>query len=189
MMQDAYGLYELLQEQLQPALLLHARRTIRDTWSGDTDVDMGSNLLYNAKSVYKRKDAMHVTARVSNAYARNLSRAGLINPAQIAWEVVPYSFIVDWVMPVGNIIEAMDARTGLTFVGGWYHTVIQGDTRSVLIGNGVNEVIDGGAGRIEKFAFRRSTLGDFPLPAPYVKSPFTGSHVVTLAALFGQLTR
>lgn len=31
---------------------------------------------------------------------------GLTNPAVIAWEVVPYSFVVDWFLPVGSYLEA-----------------------------------------------------------------------------------
>jgi hypothetical protein len=37
----------------------------------------------------------------------SLSRSlGLINPAEIAWELVPYSFVVDWFLPVGSYIAA-----------------------------------------------------------------------------------
>jgi hypothetical protein len=31
---------------------------------------------------------------------------GLVNPLEIAWEVVPYSFVVDWFLPVGSYIAA-----------------------------------------------------------------------------------
>jgi hypothetical protein len=31
---------------------------------------------------------------------------GLVNPAEIAWEVVPYSFVVDWFLPIGSYISA-----------------------------------------------------------------------------------
>lgn len=30
---------------------------------------------------------------------------GLTNPAQIAWEVVPYSFVVDWFLPIGTYLS------------------------------------------------------------------------------------
>jgi hypothetical protein len=31
---------------------------------------------------------------------------GLVNPAEILWEIVPYSFVVDWFLPIGSYISA-----------------------------------------------------------------------------------
>jgi hypothetical protein len=31
---------------------------------------------------------------------------GLTNPAAIAWEIVPYSFVVDWFLPIGSYLSA-----------------------------------------------------------------------------------
>lgn len=45
---------------------------------------------------------------------------GLYNPLMIAWEVIPFSFVVDWFLPIGNAIEALTAYNGLQFVSGSY---------------------------------------------------------------------
>lgn len=42
-----------------------------------------------------------------------LSQFGLIDPRQIAWEVTPWSFVVDWVIPVGDWIMSQTADVGL----------------------------------------------------------------------------
>lgn len=34
------------------------------------------------------------------------SDLGLLDPASVAWEVMPYSFVVDWFLPIGNYLEA-----------------------------------------------------------------------------------
>lgn len=47
-----------------------------------------------------------------------LSEMGLINPLSIVWEVVPYSFIVDWAWPIGPWAESLDATAGMSFIGG-----------------------------------------------------------------------
>lgn len=38
-----------------------------------------------------------------------LVQAGLTNPFEVMWEKVPYSFVVDWFLPVGNALSALDA--------------------------------------------------------------------------------
>lgn len=39
----------------------------------------------------------------------HLSLTGLGNPLSIIWEAIPYSFLVDWVFNVGDMIEAFEA--------------------------------------------------------------------------------
>lgn len=43
---------------------------------------------------------------------------GITNPALIAWELVPFSFVVDWALPIGAYLESLDAMLGYTDV--WY---------------------------------------------------------------------
>lgn len=53
------------------------------------------------------------------ASATQMSTAlGLQNPALLAWELVPYSFVVDWFLPIGNYISSIDATAGLAFSTG-----------------------------------------------------------------------
>lgn len=39
---------------------------------------------------------------------------GLTDPLSIAWEVCPYSFVVDWFIPVGNWLQARGTASALT---------------------------------------------------------------------------
>lgn len=38
---------------------------------------------------------------------------GLTNPAQVAWDVVPFSFVVDWFLPVNKFLSGFDASLGI----------------------------------------------------------------------------
>ncbi len=49
---------------------------------------------------------------------RSLNQLGLINPLSLAWELVPFSFVVDWVLPIGPCLQALTAPAGLIFVDG-----------------------------------------------------------------------
>ena len=43
-----------------------------------------------------------------------LSQLGLVNPAAVAWDLVPFSFVVDWFIPVNKFINSMTADLGIT---------------------------------------------------------------------------
>lgn len=53
---------------------------------------------------------------VSNPNLRLASQMGFINPASVAWELVPFSFVVDWFVNVGDVISSMSDFAGLTLV-------------------------------------------------------------------------
>lgn len=55
---------------------------------------------------------------VSNALLDSAKSTGLSNPALLAWELIPYSFVVDWILPVGAYLENVNASSGLTFMHG-----------------------------------------------------------------------
>ncbi len=40
--------------------------------------------------------------------------SGLTNPASIAWELVPFSFVVDWFLPIGQYLDARGLQSALT---------------------------------------------------------------------------
>jgi len=39
---------------------------------------------------------------------------GLTNPAHVAWDAVPFSFVVDWFLPIGKYLNSFDASLGIT---------------------------------------------------------------------------
>jgi len=56
----------------------------------------------------------------------------LTNPAAIAWEVVPYSFVVDWFLPIGSYLSAWGVIPALS---GRFLTVERGACKSGRIVN------------------------------------------------------
>lgn len=43
------------------------------------------------------------------------SQYGLLNPAAVAWEAIPFSFVVDWFAPVGDFLNSLGTTNGLYF--------------------------------------------------------------------------
>lgn len=54
-----------------------------------------------------------ITYRLELTISENLASAprslGLLNPLQVAWELVPFSFVADWFIPVGDYLNAVTA--------------------------------------------------------------------------------
>lgn len=45
---------------------------------------------------------------------KTLTQIGVTNPALLAWELIPYSFVIDWLIPVGDHLAAMDSLNGVS---------------------------------------------------------------------------
>lgn len=46
------------------------------------------------------------------------ARFGLVNPLEVAWELLPFSFVADWFLPIGGYLNAMDAPFRFDHRGG-----------------------------------------------------------------------
>lgn len=135
----------------------------------------------------------HATISAELPHLRALSQLGFGNLASLAWEVIPYSFIVDWVLPVGGYINAMDAFSGLSVLH-VHRTVYFNETVTC-------ERIYGGldqnwydwenatAGfQVKKVVCRRTPLTTVPsLPFPDFKDPLSLTHIADALSLLAQL--
>jgi len=54
-----------------------------------------------------------IRTRVTNPNLRTLSEMGLLNPLSFAWDMLPYSFVVDWVLPISSILKSLLYDAGL----------------------------------------------------------------------------
>lgn len=73
---------------------------------------------------------IRVTARmrvlISNPDLYTMEQLGVTNPLNIAWELVPFSFVVDWFLPVGEYIQNIFPPQGLEFVKGYTYEKLEG---------------------------------------------------------------
>lgn len=70
---------------------------------------------WNGTAVYKTACYFHVSSpKVREAAKWNLGN----NPLLTAWELVPYSFVVDWFLPIGDFLTQFSASQGLTYISG-----------------------------------------------------------------------
>lgn len=125
--------------------------------------------------------------------ARLAALVGLTNPASVAWEKLPWSFVVDWALPIGAWLNSLDATVGLTFLQGSSTVFVkhQGTAEGIPSGkHGANQII-----KVSGRGFKRYTncvrtkLTSFPTPVlPVFKSPVSLIHAINAIALLAQQT-
>lgn len=198
LMNDIHGIMELMKDSSMRPLLLHGRgksrqtkQTIQSNWY-DASAKAKTWLGPLEESVTVRTD---LWARIDpNASAiRRLNQLGLINPVSLAWDLTPWSFVVDWFVPIGPVLSALSAPAGLIFVSGTnsVRTRASGPYEHAstswrgLGPNGSVSVTDVNAtGRAYLDGYRRTTLGSWPLPKFYFnRNPFAGDRALKALAL------
>lgn len=58
-------------------------------------------------------------------------RFGLLNPLEVVWELVPFSFVADWFLPIGDYLSALDVPLRFQHMGGSYGTRVYAETSFV----------------------------------------------------------
>lgn len=144
--------------------------------SGSCWTDIGP-LTEEAKvrcNIWARIDPQHTGLRA-------LNQLGLLNPLSLMWELTPWSFVVDWMLPIGSVLQALTAPAGLLFVDGslsvratsvgpWSHHNYSVDDNTIT--SSIN-----GDGILKFDMYKRETLGTWPMPGLWINySPFAGEH-------------
>lgn len=112
LMSDIYGAAEEIHKSVHEGFPYYVRTTGSQRKSSSVMVPHASGS-YLAQ--FDEKCELRAKARftVRNSSVKTLVQLGLTNPAEIAWEVVPFSFVIDWFVPVGNFLSSLDALVGV----------------------------------------------------------------------------
>jgi hypothetical protein len=67
----------------------------------------------------KHEVSVRIDATIDESFYLTLQDVGLTNPLLTGWEVLPYSFVLDWFIGVGDFLSAINAwNTGYKFKSG-----------------------------------------------------------------------
>lgn len=126
-----YGWIPLLSDlhgvvgELQQALQRPRTRRIRVTASSEAERKVQNGWIPHLQR-YGQIEAYAKTSCRVTAYLQQeslaASRLGLTNPVNLAWELLPYSFVIDWFIPIGNWLNSLDAGIGLINISGTVST-------------------------------------------------------------------
>lgn len=123
LMQDIYGLMELAKERGERPLFLSgsgkAKREVPVPGGSFMDFSHQTRQTVTGGSANSQVRCK-LWARIdpNTSGVRVLNQLGLANPAALAWELATFSFVVDWVLPIGPVLNAWSAPAGLIFVNG-----------------------------------------------------------------------
>lgn len=122
---------------------------------------------------------------------------GFTDPLTVLWEVTPWSFVIDWFLPVGRYLGQLTADHGWHFIDGCRTRFLK-NTEDMFSGD-ISASSEGPPGWNTWYAanayastsyveMERTTLGSFPTPSlPRVKNPFSIAHFENALALGYQI--
>lgn len=199
---DAYGIAQHLATLMRdeaPIFMSRKRRSARVQLPDQTGYDRSGNFRVD----YRRRDNQEVRQQVCIYYQvdfaalDNLNRLGLLDPGATMWETVPFSFVADWFIPIGDWLSQANAWRGLTYMGGCYTVTKRSQMRIDMTASRCTSqteamISDFGeqvrACRGEYFTMHRSVITD-PYYRMQLKSPVSFDHAITAIALLRQQFR
>jgi hypothetical protein len=111
------------------------------------------------------------------------------NPAELAWELIPYSFVVDWFFSVGDFLQALDALSNTTRIGCSVVEKTETNVRDVYFAKDMNGVYQygygskGRPGTFKQSSHQRTGYSTIPFPAYPQWQPSTSYKKITNAVM------
>jgi hypothetical protein len=121
-----------------------------------------------------------------------LAQSGFTNPVNLAWEILPYSFVIDWLLPIGPYLETLSAWHGTAFAGGFKTQFTRQNINASIYYEKVpdppnpNNYTRSGRGEYDRewIVHDRGKLLVAPsLNFPTFKNPFSVKHALNALAL------
>lgn len=121
----------------------------------------------------------------------DLMRWTSLNPVSIAWELMPYSFVVDWFLDVGSTIRNFETACLLQsrFVQG-YRTDLTAFDGVYDNSTNTSSYYNSWKGNVKFLRINRTKLASYPVPRlPTFRAELGSSRLLSAAALMAQFLR
>lgn len=129
-----------------------------------------------------------VPSKTPSSIANDL---GLTNLPLLAWELTPFSFVVDWLLPVGNFLDSLDACLGydsLRTVCIEFTQIHWKEVGDMSCPHKVTVIASSFSGHKDYVRHVRTVTNGVPLPTrPSIKDPRSFLHMANSLALLVQV--
>jgi hypothetical protein len=194
LLSDVHGAVTALEKRDRSdwRVTVKSKETLNETVNSLQGSSGGANACINShvskKGSYCRLDMIPGSQALISA-----SQLGLTNPAVVAWELVPFSFVADWFVPIGEYLGQFDALAGWEVLGfsqsnftkvDWHW---QGRSTSTGSGSTRADYVPYWSSRRRFVSLDRTAGTSVPFAVyPRIKNPFSELHGWNAIALLGQ---
>lgn len=151
------------------------------TWSGT------AGWRYDKSEILSRSS---IKATIAEKDIAQLS--GLTDPASVAWELVPYSFVVDWFIPIGAYLSARGLSQALTGTFVTSKTYRERHSGFIPFGQNITGLTYQGSAYLEQGTMSRTLASNLAIPLPSMKPLIkvaSWKHCVNAIALLTSFQR
>lgn len=143
---------------------------------------------FSATGKYRYGAECKLNYRIDDTYQHFLASLGLLDPFAVWWELTPYSFVIDWLLPISTMLQAtFSAEVGLTYLDGYTNKKSFCDFTIECCWYAKPK------GKLPTVNFKNVAQVRAPLYSTftglYIKSPFSVYHSVSAIALIAQSLR
>jgi hypothetical protein len=174
-MSDIFGATEQLAVRINDGIPINFK--VKDSASSTRVNDQTYGKAFTSEFTTDRRKVRYL---IKDKDLKLLSQVGISNPLLLAWELVPYSFVIDWLIPVGDYLGRLDSLNGVSDLtigkSVMWETDTIGDVRSFP-----------GAVRDYRFSTNRSTSSSIPIPNLAYRPSTSMTAVANGVALLRQL--
>lgn len=190
LLSDITGAAELYAQKVTREVVATAKASHVHFFEESRSKSFSSN--YNAYGPYKGVAQCKTSGRITVKYQCSFSKGsevhhtlkqmGMTNPFLLGWELLPWSFVIDWFIPIGEWLSNLDAALGLDYLDGGYSVLIDvsHQRRQVVTGH----VETSSKSSVSVKSFQRIPLSGFPSTSfPTFKNPASWEHALNGVAL------
>lgn len=162
--------------------LITSKGSARESWSYREDSVSIPGLVN--KTVFHKRDSgwrSTIVAECTDPALAIATSAGLTNPLSIAYELMPYSFVLDWIAPVGPAISAATATNGFKFLSGSRTYRAEHSVQETQYGTGLMSGAAHGSSYHKDIT--RSAYNGFPFVLPVVNFEYTPTRFFNTLAM------
>jgi hypothetical protein len=123
LIKDVYASMEILHNPVKKFASIHGEG--KSYSSQGTFSDGGSVSSKISRTWYATHKQGAWIKAVQDPQLHTLEQLGLINPAVLLWEIVPFSFVVDWFASVGDVLRSYSDFAGMTLSEPWSCSIVR----------------------------------------------------------------
>jgi hypothetical protein len=189
LLSDVYGAADALSKRQKSDWRITAKATRSS--KGERTHKFNSWDLGTCRASYRASAFTRIDALPENEAVISLASLGVTNPLTIGWELLPFSFVVDWFIPIGDYLQSLDALLGYTDVYSSTSYLV----KAKWVGQGENGEVPGTGGFMTKNSYleqktivslERTAQAGVPMPMPSIKDARSLGHMANGLALLSQ---